>query len=77
VPGFAGRLRGIEGVQVGPLGGFFYSGNLFRKIEKSALAGRRTRAKWEITSKSVPKFVPMMEIGILQTKQRRGFAPVR
>ena len=31
----------------------------------------------DMTSKSVPIFVPMTEIGNSQTKQRRGFSPVR
>jgi hypothetical protein len=30
-----------------------------------------------MTSKSVPKIVPMFQTGTRTTKQRRGFAPVR
>jgi hypothetical protein len=32
---------------------------------------------WGMTSKIVPKIVPMFQTGNRTTKQRRGFAPVR
>jgi hypothetical protein len=52
--------------------------NLFRKMQKvgagdTAVMGQNRG----MTSKSVPKVVPMFQIGTRTTKQRRGFVLVR
>jgi len=57
------------------------SGKISRYCSQNQKAGAgRSAAIWQntgMTLKSVPIFVPMALTGIRETKQRRGFAPVR